>query len=563
MIVLVSVSAPVLAKDGQPNEVQMPANEYKALDTFEAHVLSKADESFAKGDYRRSAAEYDAFILEFAKSKAIPYALLRKGRSLHLDDKRYEAIKEYNELLDYFPNNIVYAGAALYYIGLASAQNGDEKEATKAWAEMAEDADYSKHVLAADAINRLSDFLKKNDQLTKAINYYIQVATDFRQSNPEAAFQAIWTVVPYFIRTKPDEPKLREFYTKVGGFDRGRKAAPADFNKDLEYWNLIRDQVKKHGEFNEIQKADKVQYYGYWAKQMSGKFVDNDDFQIDVITFGFNADGNVNNWYKQLDTLFAQGQKGDNYDRILRWITIFRGHKPKVEEYYNKLDFAKMAPPQIRRLMQILFDEIGDAQMARNVFSKIPLSKLSDAEKVDLARYLFRKEEGLAIQVCQSMQDQEQGKFEILSFYYKQKNLEKSMPLCEELIKSPKFAQQVMWYKGELLESAKKYKDAIMAYRQIDQQPDNLWKISGCYAKMGEVDQAVSQLREIENFFKDQSSKAALAVANIYRDAGKQQVYVAELRNVLKKYPKSGESSAAHQALEALGVKIGGGVDAE
>jgi hypothetical protein len=32
---------------------------------------------------------------------------------------------------------------------------------------------------------------------------------------------------------------------------------------------------------------------------------------------------------------------------------------------------------------------------------------------------------------------------------------------------------------------------------------------------------------------------------------------------VLKKYPKSGESSQAHQRLEEMGLPIGGGVDAE
>ena len=35
------------------------------------------------------------------------------------------------------------------------------------------------------------------------------------------------------------------------------------------------------------------------------------------------------------------------------------------------------------------------------------------------------------------------------------------------------------------------------------------------------------------------------------------------LRMVLKKYPKSGQSSEAHQRLEKLGVRIGGAIDAD
>jgi TolA-binding protein len=67
----------------------------------------------------------------------------------------------------------------------------------------------------------------------------------------------------------------------------------------------------------------------------------------------------------------------------------------------------------------------------------------------------------------------------------------------------------------------------------------------------------------VENFFKDQAPAAALAVAQLYRDAGIQEKYVRSLRGVLKRYPKSDESSQAHQRLEAMGLPIGGGVDAE
>ncbi len=56
---------------------------------------------------------------------------------------------------------------------------------------------------------------------------------------------------------------------------------------------------------------------------------------------------------------------------------------------------------------------------------------------------------------------------------------------------------------------------------------------------------------------------AGLAVAYLYRDAGIKEKYVRALRGVLKRYPKSGESSQAHQRLEEMGLPIGGGVDAE
>jgi Na+-translocating ferredoxin:NAD+ oxidoreductase RnfC subunit len=89
--------------------------------------------------------------------------------------------------------------------------------------------------------------------------------------------------------------------------------------------------------------------------------------------------------------------------------------------------------------------------------------------------------------------------------------------------------------------------------------PDNLWAIVRCYKAMRQLAPAVTQLVEIENFVVAQAAKARLAIAHTYNEFGQRPQYEAELRIVMKKYPKSDESSQAHRELEALGVKIGGG----
>src|SRR5262245_44152694 len=192
----------------QTEVVKLTDEEFAKLDTFEAHTLGKADKVFNERNYKQAGAEYDSFLLEFSKSPATPYALLRKARCLHYDGKRYEAIKEYTEVLDYFPNEIKFAGAALYYTGLAHWENGEIEKAMKAWAEMAEDKDYSKHPLAASAINALADNLVKQEKADKAVQYYQQVAIDFRDANPEAARLAINRAMPYLMRGT-DEAKVR------------------------------------------------------------------------------------------------------------------------------------------------------------------------------------------------------------------------------------------------------------------------------------------------------------------------------------------------------------------
>jgi TolA-binding protein len=67
----------------------------------------------------------------------------------------------------------------------------------------------------------------------------------------------------------------------------------------------------------------------------------------------------------------------------------------------------------------------------------------------------------------------------------------------------------------------------------------------------------------VENFFKQHAPEAALRVAGVYKRFNLRDQHIAALRAVLKKYPKSGQSNAAHLELEKLGVRIGGGVDAD
>jgi tetratricopeptide (TPR) repeat protein len=140
---------------------------------------------------------------------------------------------------------------------------------------------------------------------------------------------------------------------------------------------------------------------------------------------------------------------------------------------------------------------------------------------------------------------------------------EKGLALAAALVTIPQYAKEVWWMKAEILQSINKFAEAISAFQSADSPPRTLWKIADCYVALGKREQAIAQLREVENFFQNEASQAAWRIACIYREAGDQKQYVAQMRGVLKRYPKSKESSSAHRELERLGFKIGGGVDAE
>ncbi len=558
MVLLSAWALPARAGSDDRGEVSLSEEDFKKLDTFEGVLLAKADKVFAAQEFRRAAAEYDAFILQYPKSVAVPYALLRKGRSLQRDNKRYDAIKVFNEVLDYFPNATDYAGGALYYTGACHWDNGEAAEAMKAWAEMAQDADYRKHFLAAGAINRLADNLVRQDKWPEAVAYYEQVAIDFRRANRDAVRYALNQCILAYVRVMPDEAKLRKLYEQADTFEDGPRKGD-----EGNYWSRVMVAIETHGNFNEADKANRDRYYDYWARTMEGKHPTWDDFQINVARYRRVCENDVNKWTARLDQQFNQYQKPDDYGRVIKWIGTYVGRKDKIAEYYAKLDFAKMSNRQIYDLIELLYERNIDVGLARNAIGKIRANETNDGEREHAARRIWqRDEEGVRL-LCLAMKDADRGKMTLVRYYRDIRQPDKGLALVDEVTKVPLYAKEAYGSKGEFHQMKRQWTEAITAYKLSDSPPGSIFRIAECLLADGKRDQAIAQLREIENFFPNDAPNAGQRIAYAYRDTGDQKLYVAALRAVLKKYPTSRESSTAHEELEGMGIKTGGGVDAE
>ena len=563
--VILLLCAACLARAGEP-EVQLTNEQFKKLDQFESFALQKADKIFngEKKEYKQAGAEYEAFVLDNPRSKVLPYALLRKARCIQLSNKRNAAIKEYQELIDFFPDADQFSGAAMYYIGQCHWENGDQEKALKAWAQLAEHPTFSKHFLAASALNMLAENMLKQNQTDKAIGYFKQVAIDFRTANPDAARHAIFEqVVPYYVRTSPDEPKLRDFYVKARGFENDPHKIEEDATKDNHYWTKVREYIERLGQFTDLQADLRKTYFGYWAQQMAGKFPEWDDYQLDAANYQFAADGDATRFASRMDDQFTKYQKDGDYARVVKWIQAYATQKNKVQEYYAKLDFSKMPTALIRHLIAVLYDNAKDPALAKNVFQQARLGEMTDQERTEFSHFLWQKDGDLVKTVCASMKDPAYGQMELLRYYHWKQDGDKGLPLCDLVKGVPDYAKEALWKKAEFYHWKGQMPEAIAAYKEADNPPHNLFRISECFAKLGKLDQAVQQLQQIQNFFQEQAPDAALRVAYIYRDAGMKDKFESALRVVLKKYPKSGQSSQAHQELEKMGARIGGGVDAE
>ncbi len=553
------------------HEISYPKEAFSKLDTFEANRLNKADNLFLEGSFKAAGAEYEAFAVEFPDSQAVAYAVLRRGRCLQLLHKRFEAMKIYQEVLDYFPNDVTAAGAALYYFALAHQENGDRPKAVRAWQLMADDPGYSRHPLAAGALNGLATQLWDQDDRAAAAKYFRQAAITFRESNSDAVKESITRLLNYHTLFQPDEPALRQLYADLGTFSEQRRPVTPPVEESADYWSVLRERIQRNGQFPESEAKKAVAYYAYWAKAMEGKRAADDDFHIDRIAFQFRADGRRDDLIKRLDDRFAATQKEGDWDRVMKWMRAYAGQADKVDEYYRKLNPARMTNDQIRSAVLLALRDLRNGKLAEILFSKFRLGEWPDERKDGFVEEIVRTElrdltfddRSLVKDLCMTYKDRERGLARYLGFCAVRRLYEEGLTIAKQLENSPTHAQEAIWRTGEFLMGLKKYREAIAPFTVSERRPESLYQIAECHVRLGEPDAAIAQLIEVENFFKDRAPEAALKIAFIQRDAGRKPQFIAQLRAVLKKYPKSGQSSQAHQELEKLGVRIGGGMDAE
>ena len=153
-------------------DYEVPDYPTNSLPEAEATLQGEADKHFAKKEpheYELAADAYNSFVVKYPKSKAVPYALVRKGRSLQFVGKRIQAIRVYRDVGDYFPDSNANAVPALLYLAQCHYLNKNAKEATKAIAQLRADKDYGKHEAAACGTFLLAQMQADGGKIDEAI----------------------------------------------------------------------------------------------------------------------------------------------------------------------------------------------------------------------------------------------------------------------------------------------------------------------------------------------------------------------------------------------------------
>jgi tetratricopeptide (TPR) repeat protein len=562
LLVLQASAIDVASANRAGDEILYPPKEFAKLDTFEGLNLEDADKLYKKKDYKGAYAAYKAYSFEFVKSKALPYVLLRMGRCLHMIDKRHAAIKAYQDVVDYFPDDVSYAAGALFYMGQCHQQNGDTAKQNAVWAKMVKDDDYVAQPNSGTALTYLGGAMEKLGKFEEATKYHWRTAVAFSKTNHQASALARRAVIAHYVTRSPNHDKLKAFYVEAGGFDgRGQKSDKPDVDK--RYWSTV---LSKAFDMRGAEQDQKEKIARYWSAKMGDRFADNDALRKQWIDLQNVYEKDTKSWLARLEKQYKL--QPVTLARVLQWCGYYSADVKMRSAFFasqSKPFLAGMKTAEKMKLMNNL-RSLRMNEESRTVMRSVSTQGMTDEEIKTLTNFAaYYEPEEFVLRYFARMKDKLFAAKSRFDYYNARTHrnrpfMEKALLEIPALQKSPKYAGQALGIsQAILLQGLGRYEEAIKAYRVANKQPQSTWGVTDCMVALKQYPQAVKTVQGLESVGGATASKASLRIADIYRISGNKGKEVQQLRMVLRRYPKSGESSEAHNRLESYGVALTGG----
>jgi len=479
---------------------------YRQLNVFERAQYDKAARLLKEGNPQAAASEFEKFKIQFPDSAALAYVLFMRGYCLQQAKTRNQAIKTYNEVLDYFADDVADAAPAKYFIGLAHLENGDTRQGLATMKEMLANEAYAKHPLAAGALSRLAENHWKNKETEQAVKLWKQAVADFAKTSHTEASQARDNLIVHYIKSKD-----------YAGYDAWLLTAE---NRD----------DPKHRVWMAQQVIDKAHHHIFPSN--SGHYT---AFEREERAAAMKA---CFEYYKAQKPWYDKAQQ--TWEYLTRAISFLSQH------YGDKTERDKAVDEMVALIRQI-----KDKADAHGKYAWL-VDRLREANDLPRARYVI----GL-------IADPPYAGYKEAELLVHENKDAQAVAQLEQVEKmgnaywTGQAQERRAWIYKDRLQN---YEAAIKIYREINKPPGTLWAIQECFIRWGKLDDAINTLSEIENSFPDEASKAAWHKAHYYHQANQSKKAIAQARKILKVYKTSQEASKAHQMLEGYGVATGGGV---
>lgn len=555
MLLLIAVMPAQVSAD----EVLYPSKDFAKLDTFESIAVEDSDKLFIKKDYPGAYAAYKAYSIEFAQGDALPYVLLRMGRCLHLAGKRNTAVKAYQDVVDYFPNDVRYAAAALYYIGQCHEQNGNEDKALAVWAKMVKDKSYVAQANSGAALIKLAEAMQKRGDFNEAAEYQWRTAVAFRESNRKAAESARKSVEFHYVVRSPNQQKLLAFCNEVGGFGWRQNIDKPE--ESATYWTHVLNLARSA----KLEDAKRVEVARYWDGQMGDLFVENDALRVLWFNARLAHDKDLKAWAKRMDAQFKLQPVA--IDRVKRWLSYYNAY-PKMRSAFFKTHgeplISGLSTEEKIKLLAHLRHPMRMNEEAQQVLATVRTNGMDDQAIASFASYVveYQGEDAFLLTV-NKIKDKTFAARTRFNYYYSRshrngENQKKALAEVPELSKSPDHSQDIVWSHATLMQWQGEHEQAIKLYRAANRQPQSTWAIIDCRVAQKQYAKAVQLCEELYSI-KSEAAKACYRIADIHRIAGDKGKEVQQLQLVLRRHKGSREASMSHERLEKYGVKIIGG----
>ncbi len=466
--------------------------------------------------FRAAAAEWKKYIVQFEfdfeYESVKAYVQFMQGLSSKGARDRNAAIKTFRELIDFYPGEEWLIPAARFMIGDCQTANGEQSKAKATFIEMITDPASASHPLTARANCRLASMAWTMGKADEACNYWrAAVSPTFKQIATWDYNQAFETLI--------------QAYAIVGK------------------WKQLTEMIYEDiDEKNTIEKAKRVR----WVE--------------DIIN---GRRWNWNNWWYDVQYVDKAGSK----DKA--WKDFLKGYSKWHEEQRNVFSAGKMEWEYYRRAFNY-----------RNAYDKKEAKKLIK-EMTDYVRAAPKEEkDNLAKDLCKALAEAEmyveahscagligdplERLWAVYGIDLKKGDYNACVLSLEQIIanKNPeaslKGKKELAWlYKDRIHD----YEKALKIYQEISVPPGTLWDIQYCFRRLKKTKEAMATLQEL-TFFPDHAARATWTMAEYYREDGDKDRAVALYRRLLSQpeWKKTGESSQAHQRLEAWGIATGGGV---
>ncbi len=484
---------------------ELPPDRYKKLDPFERAQYDKAAKLLKSASPAASAGEFEKFKIQFPDSTQLSYALFMRGYALQEAKQRNTAIKVYQEVLDYFGDQVDDAAPALYFMGVARLDNGDTLKGLQSMKGLVENKAYQHHPLAAGALRRLADNHWSNKEPDEAVKYWRQTVRDFGQTNDTERDLATANLAAYAIINK-DYAGFENFYLDDASRDKPdnrRWIASTLCDRAQVLWNQRNFDRKKVP--TEKEMAEEVTAFNNWFKTTQP-------------------------WWQKANDEWGY------YERQIYVLTHYMTDKAQRDRSLDdSVGFIRKMPDKAQQNER--FARLIDLCREGRAFER---ARLLVGQMSDPAYAMYKESEILG----------SEGKWDAVA-----KKLE-----SVEASGNPFWADRAVNERARIYrEVLNKQPEAIALYERINKPPGTLWGIQECYKRMNKLPQALGTLTEIENLFPTDASRAAWQRAVYLNEAGEKKQAIAAARHVAIAYKAAPEAGAAHTMLEGFGIHLVGG----